>query len=127
MYKLFICTKIMNPVDQKDQCKPRAMTPFRKLLLDRMWQDKIAGKAAFAVCCTQCGGGTAAFCACAKERFIKTVTDEQIDLYRDTMDNNELIRQCQQRIQSLKAQLEQAETDLQTYLSVKQDLESVFF
>ncbi len=45
--------------------------------MNKAWEDHIRGKAGICVVCRACGGGSAAFCACAKQRWIASQQQQQ--------------------------------------------------
>jgi hypothetical protein len=53
-----------------------------KDIINNIWEAKKRNSFGIMMVCPTCGGPSAAFCQCAKKRFIDSLTKEQFQQYR---------------------------------------------
>lgn len=46
-----------------------------------MWNDKIKGTCGICMICSECGGSSAAYCMCARSKYINSLTESDIKEY----------------------------------------------
>jgi hypothetical protein len=66
---------------KKPQPKLEMKDGERDKIIGAMWADSIKGKFGTCAICNTCGGASTSFCKCRYEKFVKSVTDQQIQEY----------------------------------------------
>jgi hypothetical protein len=86
-----------------------------KAILEKVWQERTRNSMGVCMLCNRCGGSSTSSCSCARTKFFNSVTDSDMDKYRQEAISNrreELIK----RISSLTDQLSRAQDELNEHM-----------